>query len=380
MKLDIKPRRTADESIAGSPVIENMPSYGSAREDAIKIKVVGISRQTLAGAKTINESTDVDVTDLADGAMLQWNAAANKYVLTTLLGGDKTQIAIARYGQSMPPKVPPQSLAYLQSDNALYIGGDDGVPVKIGGGDGDAITAAIAALDTKLTTAIAVVDTKLTAAIAVVDAKAVAADTKAHIADGKATAADAKTAVIDAKLTDTIIELTAAKAELTKAVTDGDAETLAAAKVYTDENGGGFSSSDYVGLGIPSVANPNPSKPHETGNVTTTTEALNHCFIFANSGKTVIIDAGLAVGLPFEHGMTFAEIAGVFERIDGFTLLTIARSGGITTTLNVNSSSGDATAINVSNVAVNTAIALGGKITLTIIESTSNAGTEQNAE
>ena len=153
-------------------------------------------------------------------------------------------------------------------------------------------------------------------------------------------------------------------------------------KYFTITSGavGGVDPSQYLGVGIPSVADPDPLKPEETGNVTTTIEALNHCFTFANSGKAVIIDAGLAVGLPFEHGMTFAEIAGVFERIDGFTLLTIARSGGITTTLNVNSSSGDATAINVSNVAVNTAIALSGKTTLTIIGSTSNAGTEQNAE
>lgn len=82
----------------------------------------------------------------------------------------------------------------------------------------------------------------------------------------------------------------------------------------------------YLGKGIPSVRTPDPNNPAHTGNVTTFTEAMNHLFMLASSGKKAIIDAGKQVGLPMKDGMSHREIALILDSIASVGFQIKARS------------------------------------------------------
>lgn len=82
----------------------------------------------------------------------------------------------------------------------------------------------------------------------------------------------------------------------------------------------GFSPDKYIGYGVPTVAEPNPTKPEETGLVRNVTEAVNHSYAYANYGREVVIDSGIGVGLPIKKGMSFQQIADAIGIIAGFSI------------------------------------------------------------
>ncbi len=83
--------------------------------------------------------------------------------------------------------------------------------------------------------------------------------------------------------------------------------------------GGGFDPTLYLGYGYPTVENPDPKKPSQTGAVKNLQEVVNHLFTYASSGKDALIDAFQSVGLPADKNTTFKQMARTIKGLKGYT-------------------------------------------------------------